>query len=136
MLHFEGKIWRTLPMLAWHPGRADARVHRRAARASYVSPDRAVPVLVFLIFAVFNALGTTDKWAEGIQNSTTVDTASEIAGLSARIGRLQSRLAREEDADDRAELNRRIADLTRRRDALKTGLESGEPGLDINARAR
>ncbi|MEA3015801.1 MAG: hypothetical protein QOI38_523, partial [Sphingomonadales bacterium] len=25
VLHFEGKIWRTLPMLAWHPGRLTRR---------------------------------------------------------------------------------------------------------------
>ena len=45
--NFEGKIWRTLPLLAWRPGRADAPLHRRASARRFVSPDRAVPVLGF-----------------------------------------------------------------------------------------
>ena len=37
VFHFEGKIWRTLPMLAWHPGRLtreyiDGRRARRSGR--------------------------------------------------------------------------------------------------------
>src|SRR4029079_4004217 len=40
------------------------------------------------------------------------------------------------DADDRAELTARIADLTRQRDALKAVLESGGPGIDVNGKGQ
>jgi hypothetical protein len=135
VLHFEGKIWRTVPMLVWQPGKL-TREYIDGRRASYVSPIALFLFTMFLFFAVFNALGTTDKWAEGIQNSTTVDPARQVADLSGRIDRLQGRLVREADADDRAELNRRIAELNSRRDALKTLIEKRGPGLDIDARGQ
>jgi hypothetical protein len=52
----------------------------------------------------------------------------------AQIGRLQGRLAREDDADDRADLTAQINDLQRQNDALKTVLQTGAPGININAR--
>ena len=55
MLHFDGKIWRTLPMLAWKPGDLTRRyVH--GERAKFVSPLALFLFTVFLTFAVFNWL--------------------------------------------------------------------------------
>ena len=51
VFHFEGKIWRTLPMLAWHPGRL-TREYIDGRRASYVSPIALFLFCVFLMFAV------------------------------------------------------------------------------------
>jgi hypothetical protein len=135
VLHFEGKMWRTVPMLVWQPGKL-TREYIDGRRASYVSPIALFLFTMFVFFAVFNAMGSTEKWAEGIQNSTTVTTPQAIANASAQIGRLQGRLAREQDADDRQELTAQIADLERQRDALKRVLETGGPGLDINARGQ
>ena len=53
VFHFEGKIWRTLPMLAWHPGRL-TREYIDGRRASYVSPIALFLFVVFLTFALFN----------------------------------------------------------------------------------
>ena len=44
VLHFDGKIWRTLPLLAWRPGRADPALCRRRA-GQFRLADRPVPVL-------------------------------------------------------------------------------------------
>ena len=57
VLHFEGKTWRTLPMLAWHPGRL-TREYIDGRRASYVSPIALFLFVVFLTFAGFHALGS------------------------------------------------------------------------------
>ena len=57
VFHFEGKIWRTLPLLAWRPGRL-AREYIDGRRASYVSPIALFLFVVFLTFAVFNLLGS------------------------------------------------------------------------------
>lgn len=55
VLHFDGKIWRTLPMLFWNPGDLTRRyVH--GERAKFVSPLALFLFTVFLTFATFNFL--------------------------------------------------------------------------------
>lgn len=55
VLHFDGKIWRTLPMLLWKPGDLTRRyVH--GERAKFVSPLALFLFSVFLTFATFNWL--------------------------------------------------------------------------------
>jgi hypothetical protein len=56
VLHLEGKTWRTLPMLAWRPGELTRR-YIAGERARFVSPLALFLFTVFLMFAVFNALG-------------------------------------------------------------------------------
>ncbi|MFM5885352.1 MAG: DUF3667 domain-containing protein [Novosphingobium sp.] len=51
VFHFEGKIWRTLPLLAWKPGKL-TREYIDGRRASYVSPIALFLFSVFLMFAV------------------------------------------------------------------------------------
>ncbi len=56
VLHFEGKIWRTLPMLAWRPGVLTRR-YIAGERARFVSPMALFLFGVFLMFAVFSLVG-------------------------------------------------------------------------------
>lgn len=56
VLHFEGKTWRTLPLLAWKPGQL-TREYIDGKRARYVSPIALFLFVVFLSFAAFNFLG-------------------------------------------------------------------------------
>ena len=58
VFHFEGKIWRTVPMLAIHPGRL-TREYADGRRASYVSPIALFLFSVFLMFAAIHAFGGT-----------------------------------------------------------------------------
>lgn len=51
VLHFDGKLWRTLPLLAWHPG-ALTRRYIHGERAKFVSPFSMFLFSVFLMFAV------------------------------------------------------------------------------------
>lgn len=55
-LHFEGKIWHTLPLLAWRPG-ALTRRYIDGERARFVSPMALFLFSVFLMFAVFQLVG-------------------------------------------------------------------------------
>ena len=58
VVHFDGKIWRTLPLLAWRPGELTRRyVH--GERAKFVSPFALFLFSVFLMVAVFSWLGPT-----------------------------------------------------------------------------
>ena len=56
VLHFEGKIWRTLPLLAWRPGELTRR-YVEGERARFVSPIALFLFSVFLMFAVFSLVG-------------------------------------------------------------------------------
>ena len=56
VLHFEGKIWRTLPMLAWRPGELTRR-YIDGERARFVSPMALFLFSVFLMFATFSLIG-------------------------------------------------------------------------------
>lgn len=51
VLHFEGKVWRTIPMLLWHPGEL-TRDYVEGKRARFVSPMALFLFSVFLMFAV------------------------------------------------------------------------------------
>ena len=54
VFHFEGKVWRTLPLLALHPGRL-TRDYIDGKRASFVSP---IALFLFSVFLMFAALGS------------------------------------------------------------------------------
>ena len=58
VLHLDGKSWRTLPLLAWKPGHLTRR-YIAGERAKFVSPMAMFLFSVFLMFAVFQALGIT-----------------------------------------------------------------------------
>lgn len=56
VLHFDGKLWRTLPLLALRPGELTRR-YVAGQRASFVSPMALFLFSVFLMFAVFSTIG-------------------------------------------------------------------------------
>jgi hypothetical protein len=69
VLHFDGKIWRTLPMLFWNPGDLTRRyVH--GERAKFVSPLALFLFTVFLTFAAFNWLVPSDASVDSATNQT------------------------------------------------------------------
>jgi hypothetical protein len=57
VLHLDGKLWHTLPMLAWKPGELTRR-YVDGERAKFVSPMALFLFSVFLMFAVFSFTGT------------------------------------------------------------------------------
>ncbi|WP_246587154.1 DUF3667 domain-containing protein [Stakelama flava] len=56
VVHFEGKLWRTLPLLAWRPGVLTRR-YIAGERARFVSPMALFLFSVFVMFAVFSIVG-------------------------------------------------------------------------------
>ncbi len=56
VFHFEGKVWRTLPLLAWRPGDLTRR-YIHGERARFVSPLALFLFSVFLMFATFESVG-------------------------------------------------------------------------------
>ena len=56
VLHFEGKIWRTLPLLVWRPGELTRR-YIDGQRARFLSPVALFLFCVFLMFAAVSLFG-------------------------------------------------------------------------------
>ncbi len=70
VLHFDGKIWRTLPMLFWKPGELTRRyVHGECAK--FVSPLALFLFSVFLTFAAFNSMSHSNEAAVDLGAGTT-----------------------------------------------------------------
>lgn len=82
VFHFEGKIWRTLPLLVWHPGRL-TREYIDGRRASYVSPIALFLFSVFLMFAVVKAVAGGGTLAPGM-NGAIAQQRTVIADLEAK----------------------------------------------------
>lgn len=75
VLHFEGKIWHTLPLLAWKPGDLTRR-YVNGQRARFVSPIALFLFSVFLMFAVVSATGNMNP---SFSNARDLQTAEKEA---------------------------------------------------------
>jgi hypothetical protein len=105
VLHFEGKIWRTLPLLAWRPGELTRR-YVDGQRASFVSPIALFLFCVFLMFAVVGLTSNTSKAAA----KAKADASQEIGKDQLKLSALQTQRAGASGPADAA-LDEKIADL-------------------------
>ena len=94
VLHFEGKVWRTLPMLAWHPGRLTRR-YIDGERARFVSPIALFLFTVFLMFAIFSMLGAS---LVSLDEAPARELAAEASRAEAEVARLEARRSAEGQA--------------------------------------
>ena len=79
-LHFEGRTWRTLPMLFFRPGELTRR-YIEGERARFVSPMALFLFSIFLTFAVFQAVGLTAP-----SEITTPDNVRANLGEALELG--------------------------------------------------
>lgn len=129
VLHFEGKTWRTLPLLAWRPGKL-TREYIDGKRASYVSPIALFLFVVFLSFAVFNALGMSESLQGSSQGLDAARQAYDANAekLTALRGE-QAKLPATQTAR-KAEIEREIDDLEKDQQGLDIVL--GEVSSDVS----
>ena len=123
VFHFEGKIWRTLPMLAWRPGELTRR-YIDGQRASFVSPIALFLFFVFLMFAVISWTGLMDPQAAekitlGI-NNTVKEQKETITKLEAE----RAKAVTEGQATDR--IDRRLADAREELQVTEAFRDRGE----------
>ncbi len=97
-LHFEGKLWRTLPMLAFRPGSLTRR-YIEGERARFVSPMALFLFTVFLMFAIFQVIGLTAP--TGLSNPDVEGTITNVEDQVAtqRTAAQEALNALPEDAD-------------------------------------
>lgn len=112
VLHFEGRIWHTLPLLAWRPGDLTRR-YIHGERAKFVTPLALFLFAVFLLYATAEfTLGKPHferMAAEPVANLTQVEER-----LRATVTRSRAALVNPEtDADDRADLTADIGNAER-----------------------
>jgi hypothetical protein len=118
VLHFEGKIWRTLPMLAWKPGELTRR-YIDGQRASFVSP---IALFLFCVFLMFAVVGFTSSTAK-ITAKAAADAAKELTRDQAKLTILQRQRVGAA-GPVAAKLDQKISDLKNEMNtlqAVKTG---------------
>ncbi len=109
VLHFEGKVWRTLPLLAWRPGELTRR-YIAGERARFVSPMALFLFSVFLMFAMFSALGGPLDFT-GAPQETRLEVQKERRQLEAKIAAMEKeRDAARAAGRDVAALNGQISE--------------------------
>jgi hypothetical protein len=143
VLHFEGKIWRTLPLLAWRPGELTRR-YVEGQRARFVSPMALFLFSVFVMFAVFSWVGgPVGSKGEHETGQILSDVRGEQGKLQERVASLRERKAeavREQAKPERiARIDARLRETERALAAAKAvGAAAapdaahpaqGEPGL-------
>ena len=143
VVHFEGKLWNTLPLLTFRPGELTRR-YIFGERAHFVSPMAMFLFSVFTMFAVLQIMGistptdvgTTAQYEAGLQFARQ---NTEQALADARESR-----AKAEPGSERAQrLDRKIAKLSTdlveikripttlaQRTGLPSGMRTGWPRLD------
>jgi len=130
VFHFEGKAWRTLPMLVLHPG-ALTRRYVAGERARFVSPIALFLFSVFLLFAVLAQLpmfhfGDSALLKPGAGLSEVqAQVASQQQATNAALVDLRATLAKQQRADtpDAAAIRlaaRRIAEEQQKLDGLRS----------------
>lgn len=108
VLHFDGKMWRTLPMLLFKPGELTRRyVH--GERAKFVSPMALFLFSIFLMFAVFSFTGGPFGSGTSTHNvSYKKDLAAEAKKLDSEITETEGKIA-----DPKLPQSAKIAMLTK-----------------------
>ena len=94
VLHFEGKIWRTLPKLIGNPGDLTRR-YIDGERAQFVSPIALFLFSVFLMFAVLGLAGPSlSPSSDAMRGEMRAEITSDIAKERAKLERLEADRAR------------------------------------------
>jgi hypothetical protein len=79
VLHFDGKLWRTLPMLVFKPGELTRR-YIHGERAKFISPMALFLFSIFMMFAVFSFTG-----GAAIGGSSNFDFKKEMAAEAVKL---------------------------------------------------
>lgn len=130
IFHFDTKAWRTLPALAFNPGRL-TRAYIDGQRARHVAP---LPLFLFMIFVMFMAFsltsgdGTSGGAAEqGVGAATSKaqrKITEKLEDSRAKVTKLAERRAKlDPDSSERADVEQELAEQELRLEALRKSSE-------------
>lgn len=101
--HFDGKAWKTLPMLLFHPGKL-TRDYIMGRRARYIAPVPLFLLVVFLMFFVFSFVtlsaggaGATDADGKPLSQAQAIKA---LPSAEAEVRELDAQIAAAQKADD------------------------------------
>ena len=138
VLHFEGKIFTTLPELALRPGQLTRR-YIHGERAKFVSPFALFLFSAFLMYAIFSL--TSHHGPEGARNQVKMNSEAiaelkkEEEKADARIAKVQAQLAEPGISASRREtLQEKLKDAQDERKGLSlaSGLTDALAGEGVN----
>lgn len=128
VFHFEGKVWRTVPMLVTRPGELTRR-YIDGERVRFVSPLAVFLFFVFLMFATIHSLGEPEINGAGInvegREQALAKLEPEIARARADRDRIDTEIAAARKAGkDTAALTEQRADAANEVTALETSRDT------------
>jgi hypothetical protein len=102
VLHFDGKLWATLPLLTFKPGELTRR-YIAGERAKFVSPMAMFLFTVFAMFAVFQMVGISapTDFGKGVFDGATNSGSVVQDNIREEIASLEEERARLSKADPR-----------------------------------
>ncbi|WP_341712473.1 DUF3667 domain-containing protein, partial [Erythrobacter sp.] len=121
-LHLDGKTWKTLPLLVFKPGQLTRR-YIEGERARFVSPMALFLFSIFLMFAVFQAVGlsapteftTADMLKSNMENVYT-DAQTQVDEQRERVAQMSPESENYADAQARlARYEKNLEDLEQAR---------------------
>lgn len=121
VFHFEGRIWHTLPLLAWRPGELTRR-YIDGQRVRFVSPLALFLFSVFLMFAVFHQISGEWHWnpAAGTNGKTLAqgraETERTLATLQAQRAQMLSQHEDTTAIDDKIDSQKTALDILQNMD--------------------
>jgi hypothetical protein len=116
VLHFEGKIWRTLPLLAWKPGDLTRR-YIDGQRASFISP---VALFLFTVFLTFAIMGLVGAMPGSMPAAARQDVSQDLRTDQLKLTELQAkRAAVVKSGGSTAALDTQISDVQTEISALQ-----------------
>lgn len=136
VFHFEGRIWRTLPLLMFRPG-ALTRRYIDGQRARFISPLALFLFCVFLMFTTFHAVvGDAALNPNNISTSTPQQQAEaqreaerELAKLEAQRAALVAKGQSTDEIDGELTGARMAVNVTRSITGATTGKTKGDVNL-------
>lgn len=84
ILHVDGKVWRTLPMLVLNPGRL-TRDYTHGKRVRYIAPFALFLFMVFLTFLIFGFIGGVDINPNALAKTSVAEAVGDLAGAEADL---------------------------------------------------
>jgi hypothetical protein len=145
VFHFEGKMWRTLPELFFHPGRLTRR-YINGERAKFVSPMALYLFTVFLMFGVFSFTAssmfdsTEDSVAGDVIEQWKENNEAAKERTEEKVDAVRDQLKEQElSAQKRAELEKKLSDLQSAQvvmDALAKGDWAALQNLETNEKTK
>ncbi|WP_310496559.1 DUF3667 domain-containing protein [Sandarakinorhabdus sp.] len=126
--HFDGKAWKTLPMLLFRPGKL-TRDYIMGHRARYIAPVPLFLLVVFLMFFVFsfvnfgdNLGGVAGGATSGGKQMSRAEAIKALPGAEAEVAKLDADIkqaAKSPEPGELAALNGARIGVVAARDAIK-----------------